>query len=140
MIFILSVRPNYIMVDSFIFQLDSSFDFFQLYAWGITSVVKISGCSLTRWNYFCMLYCRTKEQLGYVVQCGPRMTYRVLGFCFCIQSSNYNPYYLHQKIENFVGGLHDLLVSQRYVIRAMVLIKFYADFSVLYSGISSISW
>lgn len=52
---------------------------------------------------------RTKEQLGYVVECGPRMTFRVLGFCFRVQSSNYNPCYLHQRIDSFVGGLHDLL-------------------------------
>ncbi|XP_020576431.1 nardilysin-like [Phalaenopsis equestris] len=57
----------------------------------------------------CFNQLRTKEQLGYAVECGPRMTYRVLGFCFCVQSSNYNPCYLHQRIDNFIGGLRDLL-------------------------------
>ncbi|XP_020689577.1 nardilysin-like isoform X1 [Dendrobium catenatum] len=57
----------------------------------------------------CYNQLRTKEQLGYVVECGPRMTYRVLGFCFRVQSSNYNPCYLHQRIDNFVGGLPDIL-------------------------------
>ncbi|GAB4860208.1 hypothetical protein Ancab_011687 [Ancistrocladus abbreviatus] len=52
---------------------------------------------------------RTKEQLGYVVQCSPRMTNRVLGFCFCVQSSKYNPVYLQERIDNFVNGLEDLL-------------------------------
>ncbi|KAG1338961.1 Nardilysin-like [Cocos nucifera] len=52
---------------------------------------------------------RTKEQLGYVVQCGPRMTYRVLGFCFLVQSSEYSPIYLHKRIDNFISGLQELL-------------------------------
>ncbi|XP_020237618.1 nardilysin-like [Cajanus cajan] len=52
---------------------------------------------------------RTKEQLGYVVECSPRVTYRVFGFCFCIQSSEYNPVYLQGRIENFLNGLEELL-------------------------------
>ncbi|XAR60816.1 Insulysin [Bertholletia excelsa] len=52
---------------------------------------------------------RTKEQLGYVVECGPRATYRVMGFCFRVQSSEYNPVYLQQRVDNFVTGLKDLL-------------------------------
>ncbi|GMG98165.1 hypothetical protein Nepgr_000005 [Nepenthes gracilis] len=52
---------------------------------------------------------RTKEQLGYVVKCSPRMTYRVSGFCFCVQSSQYNPIYLQDRIDNFIDGLEDLL-------------------------------
>ncbi|GAB2234121.1 hypothetical protein Droror1_Dr00003358 [Drosera rotundifolia] len=52
---------------------------------------------------------RTKEQLGYVVDCGPRMTYRVFGFCFCVQSSDYDPIYLHNRIDSFIHGLEDLL-------------------------------
>ncbi|RWW10416.1 hypothetical protein BHE74_00022453 [Ensete ventricosum] len=52
---------------------------------------------------------RTKEQLGYVVESGPRMTYRVLGYCFRIQSSKYGPLYLHDRINNFINGLQDLL-------------------------------
>ncbi|GAB2274251.1 hypothetical protein Dimus_009016 [Dionaea muscipula] len=52
---------------------------------------------------------RTKEQLGYVVECGPRMTYRIFGFCFCVQSSKYNPIYLQERIDSFIHGLEDLL-------------------------------
>ncbi|KAL2925501.1 Nardilysin-like [Bienertia sinuspersici] len=52
---------------------------------------------------------RTKEQLGYVVECSPRMTYRVFGFCFCIQSSKYNPVYLQERIDEFIDGLKDML-------------------------------
>ncbi|KAK8921222.1 Zinc-metallopeptidase, peroxisomal [Platanthera zijinensis] len=57
----------------------------------------------------CFDQLRSKEQLGYVVDCGPRMTYRVLGFCFRVQSSKYNPCYLRERIDNFIGGLNDLL-------------------------------
>lgn len=52
---------------------------------------------------------RTKEQLGYVVECSPRVTYRVIGFCFCIQSSKYNPIYLQERIDNFISGLDEML-------------------------------
>lgn len=52
---------------------------------------------------------RTKEQLGYVVECNPRLTYRVLGFCFCVQSSKYNPIHLQDRIDNFIHGIKDLL-------------------------------
>ncbi|XP_028768838.1 LOW QUALITY PROTEIN: nardilysin-like [Neltuma alba] len=52
---------------------------------------------------------RTKEQLGYVVECSPRLTYRVFGFCFCVQSSEYNPIYLQGRIDNFIDGLEQLL-------------------------------
>lgn len=52
---------------------------------------------------------RTKEQLGYVVDCGPRVTYRILGFCFRVQSSEYNPVYLQVRIDNFINGVPDLL-------------------------------
>ncbi|KAJ1699101.1 hypothetical protein LUZ63_007613 [Rhynchospora breviuscula] len=52
---------------------------------------------------------RTKEQLGYTVTCGPRLTAKVLGFCFVIQSSEYNPLYLQNRIDNFIDGLQKLL-------------------------------
>ncbi|CAO2840084.1 unnamed protein product [Amaranthus hypochondriacus] len=52
---------------------------------------------------------RTKEQLGYVVQCGSRMTYRIFGFCFSVQSSKYNPVYLQDRIDYFIDGLKDFL-------------------------------
>lgn len=54
---------------------------------------------------------RTKEQLGYVVECSPRITYRIHGFCFSVQSSKYNPVYLQSRIDSFINGLEELLVS-----------------------------
>ncbi|XVF46119.1 hypothetical protein PTKIN_Ptkin03bG0001100 [Pterospermum kingtungense] len=52
---------------------------------------------------------RTKEQLGYVVECSPRVTYRVYGFCFCVQSSKYSPVYLQERTDNFINSLEELL-------------------------------
>ncbi|XP_030963559.1 nardilysin-like [Quercus lobata] len=52
---------------------------------------------------------RTKEQLGYVVECSPRVTYRVFGYCFIVQSSEYSPIYLQGRVENFINGLEELL-------------------------------
>ncbi|CAL8160346.1 unnamed protein product [Prunus armeniaca] len=52
---------------------------------------------------------RTKEQLGYIVECGPRITYRVFGFIFYVQSSEYSPVYLQERIDNFINGLEELL-------------------------------
>ncbi|CAI0401778.1 unnamed protein product [Linum tenue] len=52
---------------------------------------------------------RTKEQLGYVVQCSPRVTYRIYGFCFVLQSAKYNPVYLQERVEGFINGLEELL-------------------------------
>lgn len=57
----------------------------------------------------CFNQLRTKEQLGYVVECGLRMTYRVLGFCFRVQSSKYSPLHLHSRIENFRKDICRLL-------------------------------
>lgn len=59
---------------------------------------------------------RTKEQLGYVVECGIRITYRVFGFCFCVQSSKYDPVYLLSRIDNFINGLQELLVTLLFVL------------------------
>lgn len=52
---------------------------------------------------------RTKEQLGYVVDCSPRVTYRILGFCFRVQSSEYNPIHLQGRIDEFINSLENLL-------------------------------
>ncbi|KFK43001.1 hypothetical protein AALP_AA1G066600 [Arabis alpina] len=52
---------------------------------------------------------RTKEQLGYVVQCGPRLTYRIHGFCFCVQSSKYGPVHLLGRVDNFIKDIEKLL-------------------------------
>nr|GLL33514.1 nardilysin-like isoform X1 [Ipomoea trifida] len=52
---------------------------------------------------------RTKEQLGYVVDCSPRVTYRILGFCFRVQSSEYDPIYLQGRIDNFINDAKEIL-------------------------------
>ncbi|KAI3760352.1 hypothetical protein L1987_50746 [Smallanthus sonchifolius] len=52
---------------------------------------------------------RTKEQLGYVVDCSPRVTYRIPGFCFRVQSSEYSPVYLQGRIDNFINEMDGLL-------------------------------
>lgn len=73
------------------------------------------------------LFCagrRTKEQLGYVVECGPRMTYRVLGYCFRVQSSEYSPIHLHGRIDNFINSLQDLLVFQHLIYFSNLLLSF----------------
>ncbi|XP_044495752.1 nardilysin-like isoform X2 [Mangifera indica] len=57
----------------------------------------------------CFNQLRTKEQLGYVVESSPRITYRIFGFCFCVQSSKYNPVYLLERIDNFINSLQELL-------------------------------
>ncbi|KAA0033496.1 nardilysin-like [Cucumis melo var. makuwa] len=54
---------------------------------------------------------RTKEQLGYVVECSPRVTYRIYGFCFSVQSSEYSPIFLQERFENFITGLQELLLD-----------------------------
>ncbi|RYR49394.1 hypothetical protein Ahy_A07g035876 isoform I [Arachis hypogaea] len=54
---------------------------------------------------------RTKEQLGYVVECSLRLTYSVFGFCFCVQSSEYDPIYVQDRIDNFIDGVEEMLVS-----------------------------
>lgn len=63
---------------------------------------------------------RTKEQLGYTVESGKRMTYRVLGFCFLVQSSDYSPNYLHERINHFIDSLQDLLVMNLFFISSFV--------------------
>ncbi|KAJ7532538.1 hypothetical protein O6H91_13G008200 [Diphasiastrum complanatum] len=57
----------------------------------------------------CFNQLRTKEQLGYRVDCGIRVTYRVLGFCFRVQSSKYDPSYLQKRVDAFIARLHQLL-------------------------------
>lgn len=52
---------------------------------------------------------RTKEQLGYVVDCAPRVTYRIMGFCFRVQSSDYDPVYLQGRVNNFIISLEEML-------------------------------
>ncbi|KAL9250680.1 Nardilysin-like-like protein [Drosera capensis] len=37
------------------------------------------------------------------------MTHCVFGFCFCVQSPDYDPMYLHNRIDGFIHRLEDLL-------------------------------
>ena len=55
---------------------------------------------------------RTKEQLGYSVDAGMRCTHRVLGFCFRIQSAEYAPPHLHQRITVFIKRMQKALVRK----------------------------
>lgn len=57
----------------------------------------------------CFNQLRTKEQLGYVVDCGTRMTHRVLGFCFRVQSSKHSPPYLQERLDAFINNLQQIL-------------------------------
>ncbi|KAI4368936.1 hypothetical protein MLD38_017436 [Melastoma candidum] len=52
---------------------------------------------------------RTKEQLGYVVESSPRTTYRTYGYCFCVQSSKYDPVYLLGRIDKFIDSVEEIL-------------------------------
>ncbi|TVU47149.1 hypothetical protein EJB05_06736 [Eragrostis curvula] len=57
----------------------------------------------------CFDQLRTKEQLGYTVDSSPRMTYRMLAYCFRVMSSKYSPVYLQSRIDNFIDGVSALL-------------------------------
>eukprot|EP00271_Cylindrocystis_brebissonii_P012852 TRINITY_DN32367_c0_g1_i1.p1 TRINITY_DN32367_c0_g1~~TRINITY_DN32367_c0_g1_i1.p1 ORF type:complete len:963 (+),score=199.34 TRINITY_DN32367_c0_g1_i1:121-2889(+) len=46
---------------------------------------------------------RTKEQLGYRVDCGVRLTYSVLGFCLRCQSAEFPPTHLQARCEAFLA-------------------------------------
>ena len=54
---------------------------------------------------------RTKEQLGYRVDCGLRLTYRVLGFCLRVQSAEYSPAHLHDRMDAFLMQFRSTLVG-----------------------------
>ncbi|PRQ34786.1 putative metalloenzyme, LuxS/M16 peptidase, leucine-rich repeat domain, L domain-containing protein [Rosa chinensis] len=54
---------------------------------------------------------RTKEQLGYVVQCNWNVTLGVFDFYFKVQSSDYNPIYLQRRVDNFINGVEELLLG-----------------------------
>ena len=59
----------------------------------------------------CFNQLRTKEQLGYRVDCGVRVTYQVLGFCFRVQSAKHSPPFLEHRINAFIASLPQILVS-----------------------------
>ncbi len=68
-------------------------------------ITQVCGSSFLGWWY------RTKEQLGYRVDCGVRVTYRVLGFCFRVQSAKYTPPFLEHRINTFIASFSQVLVS-----------------------------
>jgi nardilysin len=53
---------------------------------------------------------RTKEQLGYVVDCGTHDTLHVLGFGFRVQSSRFSPPFLEARIHAFIETIPKMLV------------------------------
>jgi insulysin len=53
---------------------------------------------------------RTKEQLGYVVFSGARMTTTTIGYRFIIQSEK-TPEYLEERIDSFLSGYADTMAN-----------------------------
>jgi hypothetical protein len=80
--------------------------------WGglrLLLVLFIFCTNLANW-ISCYSHDRTKEQLGYTVDSSPRMTYRLLAYCFRVMSSKYSPVYLQSRIDDFIDGVSTLLV------------------------------
>ncbi|KAG6541670.1 hypothetical protein Mapa_016935 [Marchantia paleacea] len=59
----------------------------------------------------CFNQLRTKEQLGYRVDCGVRVTHRIMGFCFRVQSAKYSPPYLEERINAFIATIQQTLAD-----------------------------
>lgn len=75
----------------------------------------------------CFSWCsnnRTKEQLGYTVDSSPRMTYRVLAYCFRVMSSKYSPVYLQSRIDSFIDGVSALLVCVYPILTCTCMFQF----------------
>ncbi|GBG78735.1 hypothetical protein CBR_g27959 [Chara braunii] len=54
---------------------------------------------------------RTKEQLGYSVECSVRVTQTVMGLCFRVQSAEYHPRHVHSRIDAFIEDFRNYLVT-----------------------------
>ena len=54
--------------------------------------------------------CRTKEQLGYVVDSESQDLHGILGFSFMVQSAKYSPKYIEGRINVFIKHIPQLLV------------------------------
>ncbi|KAG7670534.1 hypothetical protein Ndes2526B_g00294 [Nannochloris sp. 'desiccata'] len=52
---------------------------------------------------------RTKEQLGYTVSSGPRLTHGISGFCVVVQSGVHGPVYLDARVDVFLSGFLERL-------------------------------
>jgi nardilysin len=50
---------------------------------------------------------RTKEQLGYTVTSGPRLTHGISGFCVVVQSGVHGPVHLNSRVDVFLSGFLD---------------------------------
>ena len=50
---------------------------------------------------------RTKEQLGYTVHSGVRLTHGVLGFCFTVVSAKFPSQHLDARIETFIKSFYE---------------------------------
>eukprot|EP00798_Chlamydomonas_sp_ICE-L_P021126 gene21126-28013_t len=55
----------------------------------------------------CYNQLRTKEQLGYTVHSGVRMTHGILGFCFTVQSAKFPAEHVDASVETFIQGFYD---------------------------------
>lgn len=54
---------------------------------------------------------RTKEQLGYTVSSGSRLTHGVMGFGIFVQSGTHGPLYLDERVESFLVGFEQRLME-----------------------------
>ncbi|KAK9808961.1 hypothetical protein WJX72_007074 [[Myrmecia] bisecta] len=54
---------------------------------------------------------RTKQQLGYSVHCGVRLTHGILGFCFLVVSGVHGPAHLDARIEDFLASFPTALAA-----------------------------
>jgi nardilysin len=52
---------------------------------------------------------RTKEQLGYTVSSGPRLTHGIAGFCVVVQSGVHGPVHLDTRVDVFLSGFLEKL-------------------------------
>ncbi|CAM9115596.1 unnamed protein product [Discosporangium mesarthrocarpum] len=56
---------------------------------------------------------RTKEQLGYSLNCGVKVTAGVLGFCITVHSSAFGPAHVYERVQAFVTSFMDTLMSMK---------------------------
>eukprot|EP00898_Chlorokybus_atmophyticus_P001398 jgi/Chlat1/2259/Chrsp17S08725 len=63
----------------------------------------------------CFDQLRTKEQLGYSVDAGVRLTHNVLGLCIKVQSAEYAPAHIDSRIENFIADFRKQLAKLKTV-------------------------
>ena len=83
-----------------------------LSAYPVSALVCLqSACILPVPDLLSFSFCSTKQQLGYRVDCGTRLTHRVLGFSIRVQSAEYDPTYLQACIDKFLLSFREGLVS-----------------------------